>query len=304
MIGNVFNIKQLEAFVWVASLGSFRKAAHHMNTTQPNISARIAGLEKTLGVTLMQRDAGSIQLTDKGAEILAASQKVLREAEQIVEIADRADLVSDRLRLGVTELVACTWLHAYLRQIKSIYPVLNVELTVDLSRNLDNDMSANKLDLAIQTAPFNSKAAGIVELGKFDYIWVAAPQVAAALHGSNTVADLIPHTVMTHARHTQACMELADHFAKLGLPTARFVASSSLASCVQMAADGMGVTLLPRALVEREVADGRLVAVQVNWTPTPLRFAARYQSDAAARFVSHAAYIAADAVAAFRADVG
>jgi len=43
MIGHVFTLKQLEALVWVADLGSFRKAAQHLNTTQPNISSRIAG---------------------------------------------------------------------------------------------------------------------------------------------------------------------------------------------------------------------------------------------------------------------
>jgi DNA-binding transcriptional LysR family regulator len=80
MIGNIFTLKQLEALIWVADLGSFRKAAAHLNTTQPNISARIAGLEATLGVTLMLRDAGSVQLSDKGAEILQAARRVVREA--------------------------------------------------------------------------------------------------------------------------------------------------------------------------------------------------------------------------------
>jgi DNA-binding transcriptional LysR family regulator len=119
VIGNVLNIKQLEELIWVAELGSFRKAAHHLSTTQPNISSRIAGLERTLNVVLMQRNAGSVQLTEKGVEILDAAHRVINEAERIVEIAQRPDLVADRLRLGVTELVACTWLHSYLRSIMS-----------------------------------------------------------------------------------------------------------------------------------------------------------------------------------------
>ncbi|WP_108882551.1 LysR substrate-binding domain-containing protein [Anderseniella sp. Alg231-50] len=299
MIGNVLNIKQLEALIWVTELGSFRKAAHHLNTTQPNISSRISGLEKTLGVVLMQRDAGSIQLTDKGREILEAARTVMRDVERIVEIADRSDLVVDRLRLGVTELVACTWLHAYLRRIKAAYPALNVELTVDLSRNLDSELSANRLDLAIQTAPFASVASGVIELGKFPYIWVAGMQMADALKGDLTVADLLPHSVLTHARHTQAYVELVEHAHESSLPTTRFVASNSLASCVQMAADGMGVTLLPRALVERDIANKRLVEVKVNWTPAPLRFAARYQSEKAALYLIHSAKLAADAVTEF-----
>lgn len=299
MIGNVVNIKQLEALIWVAELGSFRKAAIHLNTTQPNVSARISGLEKTLGLVLMQRDAGSIQLTAKGSEILNKARDVLRQAEQIVEIADRQDLISDRLRLGVTELVACTWLHAYLRLIKAAYPALDVELTVDLSRNLDSELSANRLDLAIQTAPFASAASGVIELGKFPYTWVAEPQISSALVGQKTLTDLLPFSVLTHARHTQAFVELAEYAEANSLSTTRFVASNSLASCVQMAADGMGVTLLPRALVEKELAEKSLVEIDVNWKPSPLRFAARYQSEKAAHFLSRSAKLAADAVAGF-----
>ena len=41
MISNALTLKQLEALIWVADLRSFRKAAHHLNTTQPNISSRI-----------------------------------------------------------------------------------------------------------------------------------------------------------------------------------------------------------------------------------------------------------------------
>ncbi len=65
-----FNLKQLEAFIWVADLGSFRKAAERLNTTQPNISARLSGLENALDVTLMVRNPGSVQLTPAGQELL------------------------------------------------------------------------------------------------------------------------------------------------------------------------------------------------------------------------------------------
>ena len=177
---------------------------------------------------------------DAVEEILDAAHRVLLEAERIVEIAQRPDLVANRLRLGVTELVACTWLHSYLRSIKAAYPALNVELTVDLSRNLDIEMQSNRLDLTIQTAPFASAASGVIELGKAPYIWVANPQIAQQLSGRKTVAELLPHSVLTHARHTQAYSELVDHAQAQSLPISRFIASNSLASCVQMAADGMG----------------------------------------------------------------
>ena len=292
MIGHIFTLKQLEAFVWVADLGSFRKAASHLNTTQPNISARISGLEGTLGIVLMERDAGSVRLTTKGQEVLHAARRVLRQSEDLITIAERPDLMQDRLRLGVTELVASTWLHPYLRQLKEAYPGISVELTVDLSRNLDRAVDSHELDLAIQTAPFGSTATGIIELGQYPYVWVANPAIAVVLRGPQTVGDLTAHNVLTHARHTQSFLELSDHTDKAGISKARFVPSSSLSACLQMAVEGMGVALVPSAMCAKDIAAGRLIVLDVDWTALPLRVAARYHAEKVARFVSDAAQIA------------
>lgn len=78
------------------------------------------------------------------------------------------------------------------------------------------------------------------------------------------VADLLLHSVLTHARHTQAYVEFVAHVATKSLPTTGLVSSNSLASCVQMAVDGTGVTLLPKALVAQQLRDGALVEVDVN----------------------------------------
>lgn len=300
MISRVLSFKQLEALIWVADLGSFRKAAQHLNTTQPNISSRIAGLEATLGVALMQRDAGSVRMTEKGIEILLCARKILREAEGLVAVANRADLTEDRLRLGVTELVACTWLHEYLRHLKDVYPALTIELTVDLSRNLDKELASNHLDLTIQTPPFGSSPVGTIDLGRFAYVWVTANPSTIDHVGQLTIKDLIPHSILTHARHTQAFIELIRHAESRSLPTTRFVSSNSLSSCVQMALDGMGVALLPKALVEKEIGNGRLAVLDVDWTPSPLRFAARFHAEKAARHVTHSAELAAQMSQAFR----
>ena len=73
----MLNFKHIEAFVTVSDLGSFRRAADRLNTTQPNISSRIAQLEFHLGVTLMERDAGSVRLTQKGKSLLGPARSVL-----------------------------------------------------------------------------------------------------------------------------------------------------------------------------------------------------------------------------------
>ena len=145
-----FNLKQLEAFIWVSDLASFRKAADRLNTTQPNISARISALESILGATLMERDAGSVRLTTKGREMLEHARTVLRAADGFIEAANQKTLHDGVLRLGVTEMVVHTWVREFLRVLKHRYPNITVELTVDLSINLEKELFERSIDLAFQ----------------------------------------------------------------------------------------------------------------------------------------------------------
>ncbi len=301
MISRIYSLKQLEAFVWAVDLGSFRKAAQHLNTTQPNISSRIRKLEDTLDVVLMLRDKNAVRLTEHGAEILRAARKVMREAEGLVEVANRKDLIENRLRLGVTELVACTWLHDYLRQLKHEYPAMAVELTVDLSRNLDKELGGNALDLTIQTAPFDTPVDGNIRLGKFPYIWVTTGEIDH--RGTRfSLQDLEHDIVLTPARDTQAFTELMQYAKRHSLPTTKFAPSNSLSSCVQMVSDGMGVALLPKALITEQLENGKLQQLDVDWTPSPLSFSARFHAAKAPLFVQRAADLAAQVLAAHLRD--
>ena len=112
-----FNLKQLEAFVWVSDLGSFRKAADRLNTTQPNISTRISSLENTLNVKLMERDAGSVRLTTKGQELLKHARKVLVQSDEFLSAVNQNTLHNETIRIGVTEMIVHTWLRSFLKRL-------------------------------------------------------------------------------------------------------------------------------------------------------------------------------------------
>ncbi|WP_299899377.1 LysR family transcriptional regulator [uncultured Ruegeria sp.] len=292
MIKSRITIKQLEAFVLVVDTGTFRKAAAALGTTQPNVSARISALEKSLGVVLMHRDAGSVRLTKTGETLVEAARQVILAGEAFLEQANRRDLIRERMRLGVTELIACTWLHDFLRAFRASYASVSVELEVDLSREIDRGLVSGQLDLALQTAPFSSELRGTIPLGSYSYVWVATPEMAQGIGGNIGLADLFAHPVLTHARHTVAVRELAEIADNNGLSRDRVVHSSSLASCLPMAVDGMGIALLPRAIVQEAVAEGRLVELNCDWTPSPLQVFARYDDRRVPRFVRYAAELA------------
>ena len=293
MIKSQITFKQLEAFVCVVDIGTFRKAAEVLGTTQPNVSARIASLEDSLGVVLMHRDARSLTLTEKGKTLLASARQVLWAGEAFIEAAERQDLVAERLRLGVTELIASTWLHDFLRQFRDVYPAVVVELQVNLSVEIERELSARQLDLALLSGPLQQETSASMKLGSCPYVWVATPEIAQAT-GGGKLAELLQVSVLTHARHSIASRELAKVIRSRGLSSDRVVHSSSLTSCLQMAADGMGAALLPDPLISEAVTDGRLVRLESDWLPPPLEFFARYDATRVPRFVSRAAEMAVE----------
>ena len=293
MIKNKITLKQLEALVYVADTGTFRKAAAALGTTQPNVSVRIATMEDTLQTVLMHRDAGSVQLTEKGAEILAAARETLRAAEALLEVAERQDLVEERLRLGVTELIASTWLHGFLRALKAEYPALRVELIVDLAVEIENQLAAGQLDLALLTEPFRTTVTGVVPLGSSRYGWIASPEMADQLPATPTIADLQALGIISHGKHTLASGALRKVLQDRDLAAERIVHSSSLTSCVNMVVDGMGIALVPRPIYRDRLAAGQVVELDCGWGPEPLRFFARYDAARAPLFVAKAAALSA-----------
>lgn len=292
MIKSQITFKQLEAFAFVVDTGTFRAAAAALGTTQPNISARIAALEAALSVSLLIRDAGSVRLTADGEKLLEKTREVLWAGEALIEQAGRQDLIEETLRLGVTELVACTWLQGFLRLMREAYPKLRIQLEVDLSTAIDARLMEGQLDLALQTGPFKSKTFASEALGQEHYCWVANSDLFHRLSASSSLPDLFECTILTHAKHTQACAALHDISTKRGLRNERIVHSSALSACVPMVLEGLGVALLPTRLVEAEIAAGDLHKVAADWLPDPLSFFARYAPARSALYVEKAAQIA------------
>ena len=294
-----FNLKQLEAFVWVADLGSFRKAADRLNTTQPNISSRISALESVLDVSLMERDAGSVRLSAKGRELLEHARSVLRSTDNFINAANNDTLVNGVLRLGVTEMVVHTWLRDFFRVLKDRYPNITVELTVDLSANLEKELIDRSIDLAFQSGPFSRQATGSIDLGVFPFIWIASPGLELHNHKELIIKDLAQYPVLTHARGTQPYREVAAHFAaRRDLPS-RLVPSSNLAACIHMTIDGFGTATVPAAMVIDELASGELRQINYAWSPGSLSFFARYDAEKSPRFVVKSAEIASEVSQAF-----
>ena len=289
------NFKQIEAFVLVADLGSFRLAAERLNTTQPNISTRISNLEAMIGSTLMERDAGSVRLTAKGRELLEKGRQIIRSAEIFIDTAGHALLTESTIKLGVTEMIVHTWLPEWFRTVNENYPNLKVELTVDMSVNLKSALHSRSIDIAFQNGPFERQMSGSEKLGRFPYMWVGAPRLKITRTRSPNIDAMLAQTILSHGRQTDQYQQIESYFSKHSSKMGKrpnIVASSNMAPCVHMALQGMGISALPVAITRPHITDGSLKAVKFPWVPKPLEFFARYDADTVSSVVTDLARMA------------
>lgn len=286
-----FTLDQLSAFLAVARAGGVRRAAEELHLTQPAITARIKNLEQALGVELFDR-SGGMKMTKSGAALTGYAEQCLQLNSLIERDVARPDGVERLFRIGVSETIVQSWLPDFIARLRAAFPLLTVEIDVDISRNLRERLLANAVDLGLLMGPVSDYRVENAALPDFEMGWFRAP----ALGNSDPAAGA---PVITFARDTRPFRLLKESLLeRYGAGVALFP-SSSLSACFRLVAAGLGVGALPRSLAAPYLAAGEIEAFDPGWTPQSLVFTASYLAGPGAATGARAAAIAQDAARAF-----
>lgn len=267
----MIDFKQLEAFVWVAELGSFRAAADKLNTTQPAISQRIAALEGTVMVRLFDRGARGIKLTEKGQELLSHARRMLDQRNEMLQVARTPNAVRGNLRLGTAETLVQTWLDDLLAALHNNYPALVVEIHVDTSYVLRQQLTAHHLDLALVVGDSPDPRLTHAHLCNYELVWAASPRLK--LHGrALSISELGAHPIITYPSISLPYRDVRALLTEAGVKSPRIYGSASISTIVQMAKRGMGPAVVAPAVIANEIKNGELIVLDVEKVPVPLPF--------------------------------
>ncbi|MFP5515070.1 MAG: LysR family transcriptional regulator [Alphaproteobacteria bacterium] len=297
----MIDLRNIETFYWVATLGGFRRAAQKLNTTQPAISTRIGQLEQTLNTRLLDRGTKKVALTPKGIEMLMYAERLLGlRSEMLLAMGDRSS-VRGTVRLGTSESIVHTWLSTLVQRVNATYPRVTLEITVDVTANLRDFLIEGELDIALLMGPISAPRVRNVTLCEYPLACLAAPGLDLP-EGRLTLAQLTSQPIITFARTTRPYMQLAELFSRGDLPSARIFTTSSMWSIVRMAMDGIGTCVIPPAVVPDELAGGRLrrLATELDELLPPLLFTASYLDTPDRAIAAVVADIARDVADAYR----
>lgn len=257
----MMTFKQLEAIYWIVRLGGFSQAAGKLHTSQSAISKRVQELEALFSTELFDRGARSSRLTDKGQEMFAIAKRLLEERESAVERFCSPEVVERRVRIGVTELTAMTWLPRLVNLIERHYPRVTIEPDVDTSRSLREKLMGDELDLMIVPGIFDNGRLSSRAIGSVRNAWMCKPGLVPA-RKAVPIQELAGYRLLTQSDRSGTGSIYAQWLEALGVSPTEKIVASNLVAIIGMTVSGLGVSHLPRKCLQPMIRDGSLVVIR------------------------------------------
>ncbi len=278
--------------MWVASLGSFRKTAEKMNTTQPAISSRIAKLEEILGARLFERDTGNILITSEGEALRPYAEEMIKTAERLPEIVQGDISSNGKIQLGLTGYAVATWFPRFQERLSTVFPGVELHLTVDTSTNLKHSLQNRSLDAAFLTGPVNSSKIEDIKFATYEQYWYAAPSSGLNNFTPYNLVNLARFPLITGSKYSKHYLEVTEYLSQNKIEGFSVFPCASYASVAELIESGTGIGILPEHFAGDAEKEGRLIKLICDWTPLPLSFTGSYflgpKSDLSKRLIEFA----------------
>ncbi|MDZ5710928.1 LysR family transcriptional regulator [Jeotgalibacillus haloalkalitolerans] len=248
-------IRQLQYFIEVARQRSYTKAAQTLHVTQPTLSKMVKNLEDELEVTLIDRSAKRISLTDAGEVVFAQAQKVVNSIEDLsISLYDTMSVKKGRITIGLPPVISTLFFPRIIAEFQQQFPDVTISLTEVGAQRVEEKVLEGEVDLGFVLLP--------VDENKFDSIEFVHQEIKLLVHKSHPLAErnmidlielkndpflLLSKEFTLNSRTIEVCIEE-------GFTPQIAYESSQWDFIVGMVSKNLGVTLMPEQ-IGRRVAD-------------------------------------------------
>ena len=258
-------LRQLRYFVAIAESGSFSKAAEKVFVAQSALSHQIAQLEGELGTALFHRSRKGIELTEAGQRFAPHAVSILRQTEAaVVSARQLTGEPSGKVVFGIPHSASNALALPLLRTVRQRYPLIQLELTEELTGNLRRQLTTGQLNLAVLFDDGN--------LPEFDHtpLLIERMYLIEPAQADKPSADRIklkqalalPLVLPARPHGVRPIIEAAALKAGLAAPQVEADISSISILRTSLLA-GFGRTLLPLMPLRQEVEAGQLHAAEI-----------------------------------------
>ena len=248
-------LRPLRYFVAVAEEMHFGRAAARLHMTQPPLSQTIQALESQLGTPLFSRTRRSVALTAAGRALLPEAQRLLMQAESLPALVQRAAAgESGQLRLAFVSSADYSVLPIALREFRSAYPAVQIDLREATSDVQLEELAAGNIDLGILIPPVPDKLKTIL-----DYFPVLTEPLVLALPADSKLATAtrkvslkscagLPLIIFPRRLAPALHDQILGCFRDAGLTPSIEQEAIQMQTIVGLVAAGMGIALVPQSV--------------------------------------------------------
>jgi DNA-binding transcriptional LysR family regulator len=236
MIERPLDLDTVQAFIRIAELGSFTRAAEAMRTTQTAVSLKLKRLEERIGFRLIERTPRYVQLSARGAAFLESARELLEVHDRALTVFARA---RERLTIGISDHVAGPELPALIARMNAQDPQLLIEIRIGSSGDLLQSFDRRELDTVIVRLHAGRSDGEILTEEKFG--WFASPD------WQHRVGEPLPLATMAEPCGVRA---MAGQFLDAaGVPWTEIFVGGGVRAVAAAVMAGLGVAALaPRML--------------------------------------------------------
>ncbi|MDU6834685.1 MAG: LysR family transcriptional regulator, partial [Bradyrhizobium sp.] len=192
-------------FLEVVRAGSFRSAAERLTLSINAVRRRIDDFERQIGATLFTRDVHGARLTDEGALVVSAVERMETAAFELLRAGDGlAGAASGEVRVAVTEGLGTFWLAPRLVEFQQSFPNVLVDLYCAMR---SADVSRHEADVAIHLSRPSALDVKLVRLGRMHLMCFASEKYLDVYGVPNTIDDLMKHRLVLQVADEAAANE-------------------------------------------------------------------------------------------------
>ena len=172
MVLSNLNLDSLRALVVAQDLGGFGRASERLGRTPSAISLQMKRLQEEIGVPLFRKQGRKTLLTEQGEIALRYARRVLELNDEMIDTL-RGSFLSGIVRIGFGQDFTATVLPLILARFSALYPLVKLEVTVDLGQVLSQQIDTGDLDLVLTLGGSQKKTAQL--LSELPLHWIASP---------------------------------------------------------------------------------------------------------------------------------
>lgn len=241
----------LEVFVAVAQLGSFRAASQHLGLSQPAVTQRIQRLESQVGLRLFNRSTRRVELTDVGLKFKPRAERLVNELDRTLrDLRDQAQVRAGRVNFGVSQSMMAPYaMPAVMMDYMREFPGVRLNL-VDIAWNdVLSQLTDGRIDLAFVSQEGLSPSLHCETLFTEEIVPVASRNLFPARRKQLTPEEFARLPVLGVAANSAFNSRMRALHESVGSRFAPVQLATRLSSVIGMMQVGLGVALLPRHLL-------------------------------------------------------